>query len=199
MTRDGIRAIEEAFIAGAVRAREAGFDGVELHGAHGYLLNQFASVHYNKRTDEYGGSLSGCLTLAEGIIRGIRNRCGEGFIIGYRMGANSPTLEDGIRIAGMLETFGVDLLHVSHGGNLLNLPRTPREFEFNWIVYCATRVRPEVGIPVIAVNEIKTAERARATEPGLPQRLFDLPHIFPGRAFIHESGNFILLRQAEIQ
>ncbi len=155
-----ISGIQEAFISAALRARKAGFDGVELHGAHGYLLNQFASSYFNKRTDEYGGSIAGNLKLATDIIYGIRKKTGEDFIIGYRMGANSPLLEDGIAIAKHLEPAGIDLLHVSHGGLLLNLPRPPKEFAYNWIVYCGTVIKPEVSVPVIVVNEIKTAERA---------------------------------------
>jgi 2,4-dienoyl-CoA reductase-like NADH-dependent reductase (Old Yellow Enzyme family) len=157
---DEIRIIKDSFIAGALRAKKAGFDGIELHGAHGYLLNQFASSFFNKREDEFGGDLQGRLKLAAGIIRGIRALCGDEFIIGYRLGANAPSLGDGIEIAKYLETFGVDILHSSHGGSLANLPRTPKDFAYNWIVYCATQIKLHVNIPVIAVNEIKTAERA---------------------------------------
>ena len=135
LTVNEIAEIRDAFIAGAIRAKKAGYDGVELHGAHGYLLNQFASSHFNRREDDYGGTPDKNLKLAYEIIRGIRNDCGDDFIIGYRLGANSPTLYDGIRIAGFLENAGIDLLHVSHGGSLLNLPRTPRDFAYNWIVY----------------------------------------------------------------
>ncbi len=152
--------IRDAFISGATRARKAGYDGIELHGAHGYLLNQFASSYFNKRDDEYGGSLAKNLKLATDIIRGIRKACGADFIIGYRLGANAPLLQDGIEIAKHLENAGIDLLHVSHGGSLLNLPRTPKDFEFNWIVYSGTEIKKQVGIPVIVVNEIKTQGRA---------------------------------------
>ncbi|MCX6247552.1 MAG: NADH:flavin oxidoreductase [Bacteroidetes bacterium] len=157
---DEIRVIRDAFIAGALRAKRAGFDGIELHGAHGYLLSQFASTFFNKRDDEYGGNFSGRMKLATEIIRGIRAVCGDDFIIDYRLGANAPSLEDGIEIARYLETLGIDLLHVSHGGSLLNLPRTPRDFEYNWIVYSGTVIKTQVNTPVITVNEIKTPERA---------------------------------------
>lgn len=157
---DEIKEICQAFVDGAARAQKAGYDGVELHGAHGYLLNEFASSYYNKRKDDYGGSLEKNLKLATDIIHGIRKQCGDDFIIGYRLGANSPALEEGIALAQLLESAGVDLLHVSHGGNLLNLPRTPKGFEYNWIVYSGTVIKTHVGIPVIAVNEIKTPERA---------------------------------------
>jgi NADPH2 dehydrogenase len=157
---ENIRILRDAFISGAVRAKMAGFDGVELHGAHGYLLNQFASSFFNKREDEYGSDREGRLKFATEIIQGIRKECGDQFIIGYRLGANTPTLEEGIEIAKLLEFAGVDLLHVSHGGSLQNLPRTPKDFQFNWIVYSGTVIKSHIGIPVIVVNEIKTEERA---------------------------------------
>ena len=160
LTVDEIEEIREAFIDGAERAQKAGFQGVELHGAHGYLLNQFASAFFNRREDDYGGSLENNLRLATDIITGIRNRCGHDFIIGYRLGANTPTLEDGIATAKYLENAGVDLLHVSHGGSLQNLPRAPKDFAYNWIVYSGTVIKTHVSIPVIVVNEIKTPERA---------------------------------------
>ncbi len=155
-----IQMITTAFIAGAARAKQAGFDGIELHGAHGYLLNQFASSYFNTRVDEYGVDLAGRLKLATDIVTGIRHACGEDFIIDYRLGANSPTLDNGVEIAKKLERAGVDLLHVSHGGSLQNLPRPAKDFPFNWIVYSGIEIRKHVGIPVILVNEIKTEERA---------------------------------------
>jgi NADPH2 dehydrogenase len=160
LEREEIELIREAFIQAAHRAQQAGYDGVELHGAHGYLLNQFASSLFNKREDEYGGGLERNMKLATDIIFGIRNLCGNKFILGYRLGANSPTLEAGIDIACHLEKAGIDILHVSHGGSLLNLPRTPKDFEYNWIVYSGTVIKQHVTIPVIVVNEIKTKERA---------------------------------------
>lgn len=155
-----VREIRDCFIAAAVRAKKAGFDGVELHGAHGYLLNQFAASSINSRKDEYGMNLTGRLKLTMEIIQEIRRQCGDKFIIGYRIGANSPTLLDGIEIAKYIESLGIDLLHVSHGGNLLNLPRTPKGFEYNWIAYSGITIKTHVKVPVIVVNEIKTAERA---------------------------------------
>ncbi|NOU17924.1 MAG: NADH:flavin oxidoreductase [Bacteroidales bacterium] len=160
LTIEGIKVIEAAFIEAATRALLAGFDGIELHGAHGYLLNQFANSAINKRTDEYGNSLSGRLKLATDIIKGIKQSCHANFIIGYRMGANSPTLLDGIEIGKHLEKNGIDILHVSHGGDKGITPEIPANFPNNWIVYCGTEVKKHVKIPIIVVNEIRTPERA---------------------------------------
>jgi len=160
LTYTEIDEIRDAFIASALRAEKSGFDGIELHGAHGYLLNQFASSYFNKREDEYGKDLHGRLKLATEIILGIKKVCRPGFIIGYRLGANSPTHEEGVLIASYLEKTGIDLLSVSHGGILVNLPRPPKDFNYNWIVYCGIVIKRHVNLPVIVVNDIKTPERA---------------------------------------
>ena len=160
LTVQEIEEIREAFVLGAIRAQKAGFDGVELHGAHGYLLNQFANPVFNKREDDYGRDLHGRMKLITGIHSGIRQACGEKFILGCRLGANSPTLEEGVLIAKYLENLGIDYLNISHGGILQNLPRPPKDFDYNWIVYCGTEIKKQVSTPVMVVNEIKTAERA---------------------------------------
>ena len=85
MTVDEIEVVIEKFIAAAVRCEKAGFDGVELHGAHGYLLAQFMSPEINKRTDGYGGSLENRFKITQAIIDGIRQRCGANFNLGIRI------------------------------------------------------------------------------------------------------------------
>ncbi|MDD5571968.1 MAG: NADH:flavin oxidoreductase [Bacteroidales bacterium] len=160
LTVEEIKKITNDFINGAVRAKKADFDGVELHGAHLYLLNLFASASINQRTDEYGGSVASRLKFAGDIIKGIKNKVGNDFIICYRMGANAPTLDDGIQIAKELEKLGVDILNVSHGGVNRLIPKVPENFEYNWIVYSGTQIKKHLKIPVIVVNEIKTPERA---------------------------------------
>lgn len=163
LTIDEIEVIKQDFVKAALYAKVAGFDGIELHGAHGYLLNQFASSVTNHRTDEYGGDLNKRMKLSLDIIAGIRKELGhEDFIIGYRMGGNEPTLKDGIKIAKILEEAGVDLLHVSAGISDSNipLPETPKNFPFNWIVYCGTEIKKNVSIPVIVVNGIRTSDQA---------------------------------------
>jgi 2,4-dienoyl-CoA reductase-like NADH-dependent reductase (Old Yellow Enzyme family) len=160
LSSEEIRDLQDAFIKAAKRAKQAGFHGVELHGAHGFLLNQFASHIINKREDEFGQTLQGRLKFASGLINDIRESLGENFIIGYRLGSNSPTLADGIEIAKYLEKTGVDLLHASHGGSTGVIPAVPENFAYNGIVYSGTQIKKQVNIPVIVVNEIKSPERA---------------------------------------
>jgi NADPH2 dehydrogenase len=160
LTIDEILLIRDAFVAAAKRARQAGFDGVEVHGAHGYLLSQFSSSFYNKRTDDFGGSLENRMRFPSAVIRDIREACGDSFVVAYRMGCNSPTLNDGREIARILDQLPVDLIDVSHGGSLVTLPRPPRDFDYNWIVYGGTEIKKEVEKPVAVVSEIRTPRRA---------------------------------------
>ena len=122
--KTGARALSEAevrqliddFIAAAVRSERAGFDGVELHGAHGYMLSQFFSSQINQRDDDYGGSLENRYRILFEIIEGIRNRCGDNFMLGVRL---SPErfglhLPEVAQIAEQLMTSGqIDFLDMS--------------------------------------------------------------------------------------
>ena len=104
----------------ARRAKECGFDGVEIHGAHGYLVAQFMSPYSNKRVDEYGGNLTNRAKFAVEIVEDIRKKCGDDFIIGFRISGDEfveggRTLEDTKTIVKMLEAAGLDLIHVSAG------------------------------------------------------------------------------------
>lgn len=87
MRTEEIEAMIEAFVAGAERARKAGFDGVELHGAHTYLLCAFLSAEFNRREDQYGGSLENRARVIRAIIDGVRARCGRDFTLGIRLSA----------------------------------------------------------------------------------------------------------------
>ena len=98
MTLDEVKQLRDDFIAAAVRAWQAGYDGVEIHGAHGYILCQFLSELYNRRDDEYGGSLENRARILFEIVRGVRQACGPEFLLGVRL---SPE-RFGIRLAEAL-------------------------------------------------------------------------------------------------
>jgi 2,4-dienoyl-CoA reductase-like NADH-dependent reductase (Old Yellow Enzyme family) len=85
LTLDEVHQVRDDFVAAAVRAQHAGFDGVELHGAHGYLLCQFLSAESNRRTDEYGGSLENRGRLVQEILAGVRAACRPDFTVGIRL------------------------------------------------------------------------------------------------------------------
>ncbi len=173
LTVSEIESIRDDFIAAALRAQKAGLDGVELHGAHGYLISQFLSPLVNRREDIYGGSLLKRTRFVKDIIIGIRKAAGDDFIVGCRMGCNEPDLVSSIEIARQLEKAGLDLLHISIGvDSILKIdqpePPTPQGFPGNWIVYGGTEIKKRVGLPVIVVNGIRTPEQAsHLVEKGL--------------------------------
>jgi len=160
MTLDDIKRVQESFLLAALRSKKAEFNGIELHGAHGYLIDQFMSPIINHRTDKYGGSIENRMRFGLEIVEMIKAEVGKNFIIGYRMGGNEPTLDEEIAIAKVLEDKGVDLLHVSAGIQGETVPKVPKEFCHNWIVYCGMEIKKIVKIPVIVVNGIKTPQQA---------------------------------------
>jgi 2,4-dienoyl-CoA reductase-like NADH-dependent reductase (Old Yellow Enzyme family) len=161
MSIDELHSLQKDFIDAAVRAEKAGFDGIELHGAHSYLMTQFFSSKINHRTDKYGGSLDNRLRFTTEIVEGIRQKVSDNFAVGIRMGCNEDGLDNSIEMAKRFETIGMDFLHVSTGfdGTVIDA-EIPDGFPGNWIVYGAAKIKEQVSIPVIAVNSIKTPEVA---------------------------------------
>ncbi len=156
LSESEIKEIIRGFVRAAERAKAAGFDGVEVHGAHGYLLTQFFSERVNKRNDKYGGSFENRNRIAEEIYKCIRYKVGKDFIIGIRMGCNENSLEESIKRAKAFEKLGYDYLNMSTGFD--NSPieeEVPEDFPGNFIVYGASRIKENVQIPVIGVNMIK--------------------------------------------
>ncbi|MCL6458667.1 MAG: NADH:flavin oxidoreductase [Gorillibacterium sp.] len=160
MTLDELHELQDSYVQAALRANQAGFDGIEFHGAHGYLLNQFSSPELNKREDIYGGSLENRLRFVREIIQRVKLEVDDNFILSYRMGCNQPTLEEGIDIAKKLEEMGIDILHVSSCGFSSQRPELPETFIYNWVVYGGSQIKQQVNIPVIVVYDIRTPERA---------------------------------------
>lgn len=149
------------FVTGAVYAKMAGFDGVELHAAHGYLLNQFLSPYTNKRTDRFGGSPENRMTFIREIILGIRRACGPTFPVSVRLSCDEYiegglTLADGVWIAQQLEQLGVAAINVSAGiyeSGYASIE--PQGLPEGWKKHLAAEIKKNVSIPVIAVNNIK--------------------------------------------
>ena len=121
LTKEEIADIVKKFAESAARAKEAGFDGIEVHGAHGYLLSQFWSPLTNERDDEYGaGSVEDRTRLHVEVIKAIREKVGEDYPVGIRFGAvdhmeGGATLEDALKAAKILESAGYDFLDISGG------------------------------------------------------------------------------------
>ena len=116
MTTAEVEQTRDAFVAAAVRAQRVGYDGVEVHGAHGYLLTQFLSARSNQRTDRYGGDTEGRATLLLEIVEGIRDECGPSFLLAVRLSLErfGIVLEEGLALAQrLLDERRVDLLDLS--------------------------------------------------------------------------------------
>lgn len=160
------------FIEGAVRVKKAGCDGVELHAAHGYLIQQFLSPNTNKRTDQYGGSLENRMRFLLEIIDGIRLNCGEDFPIVVRLTVDEMyseigqkgkgyNLEEGIKMAKILSDKGIDAIDVSSAAyDTFNYWLEPTTFTPGWRKYLASEVKKVVDIPVIAANLIRSPKQA---------------------------------------
>ena len=154
--------IADDFALATKRAVKAGFDGVELHGAHGYLLNQFYSPLLNKRNDEYGGSLENRIRFPLQVVRKVRQRLRDKLLL-YRLGSDdlAPSgthIEDSVIFAKTLEQSGVDIIDVS-GGMCGSEPKQLRQVK-GYFVPQANEIKKAVNVPVIGVGGITDAEFA---------------------------------------
>ena len=159
ITRDEIQEIIAAFGSAAFRAREAGFDAVEVHGAHGYLLTQFLSVLSNQRSDNYGGSLPNRSRFIREVLQEVRRRVGEDFPISLRISVeecikDGYTFEDIKPILPDLVRAGADILHASLGthGSPGGITSASLEYEPGFNVWRAKKVKEVADVPVIAVG-----------------------------------------------
>ncbi|RST18955.1 NADH:flavin oxidoreductase/NADH oxidase [Streptomyces sp. WAC05374] len=164
LTREQIRAVAGKFADAARRALDAGFEVVEIHGAHGYLIGEFLSPYSNHRTDEYGGSFGNRTRFALEVVDAVREVWPEELPLFFRISATDWledragwTADDTVRFAALLKEHGVDLLDVSTGGNAprVRIPTGP-----GYQVPFAARVKEETGLPVAAVGLITEAEQA---------------------------------------
>lgn len=159
LTQDGIAEIVDAFRVAAARAKMAGFDVVEVHAAHGFLLNEFLSPVSNKRTDEYGGDHTGRYRIVRGVLDAVRTEWhGPLFVrissTDYVDGGNTP--EDFIVFGAWMKEQGVDLIDASSGGSA---PVKVSSFP-GFQVPAAELIRREVGIPTGAVGRIENGQQA---------------------------------------
>ena len=174
MTIDEIHELVGQFGDGALRCKKAGIDGVELHCAHGYLLQQFLSPYTNKRTDEYGGSFENRMRIVLEIIEDIRRKCGPDYVLGCRVSVEEFLgnigvtedyihIQDGVKICMALEKAGVDFINVSCG--LYETGSTcvePISFPQGWRKDLIKAVKDHVSVPIIAVSSIREPAVAEA-------------------------------------
>ncbi|MHB0868684.1 MAG: FAD-dependent oxidoreductase [Chloroflexota bacterium] len=169
LSQEEIRELVESFAQAARRAREASFDAVEFHAAHGYLLNQFLSPLWNRREDRYGGSVENRTRVLVEIIGRTRELLGEDYPIMVRLCADEflpggVTLSEGIATARILEAAGVDILDVSGGIGETSAHSVPSTFvgPGGSLLPLSAAVRQAVGVPVVAVGKLHRPEVAEA-------------------------------------
>jgi 2,4-dienoyl-CoA reductase-like NADH-dependent reductase (Old Yellow Enzyme family)/thioredoxin reductase len=194
LTADLIAAIVAAYGNCAALAKRAGYEMVMVHGGHGWLINQFLSPYFNRRTDKYGGSLENRARFAREVLAAVRKAVGPGFPVEFRMSGSElfPAgydLDEGVAIAKLLEP-GIDLLHVSAGTYQRGFSRThPSMFvPHGCNVYLAAEIKKHVSIPVatlgglndpammedlLASGQADVVEMARAllADPYLPRKV----------------------------
>jgi NADPH2 dehydrogenase len=184
LTSQELTAIVKAFQNAALRVKEAGFDGVEIHSAHGYLLNQFFSPLTNKRRDEYGGDVYNRIRLHLQVIAAVREAVGKDFPILLRLGASDyvdggTTIEDSKIAAQEFEKAGVDILDISGGFSGYSIPGNNSQ---GYFAPLTEAIKGVVSIPVILTGGIIDTQVA---EQLLAEGKADL--IGVGRAVLKDS------------
>jgi len=159
----GLERVKEGFVAAARRAHALGFDAIELHGAHGYLLHQFLSPLANHRTDAYGGSLESRMRYPLEVFAAVRAAV-PSMTLGMRISATDWVdggwdLEQSVRLAQELERIGCDFIHVSSGG-VSTAQKIPVEPGYQ--IGFAERIKRDTGLPTIGVGLITEARHAEA-------------------------------------
>jgi 2,4-dienoyl-CoA reductase-like NADH-dependent reductase (Old Yellow Enzyme family) len=165
--REDIQRIVGAFAQGARRAQRAGLDGVQVHAAHGYLLSQFLSPFYNKRKDEYGGSVEDRARIVLEVVGSVKAAVGEDYPVFIKMNSEDfleggLSLEDMLKVAAMLERAGIDVIELSGGtidsGRYFAVREGKLESEEKEVYYreAARRYKEEIGVPLMLVGGIRS-------------------------------------------
>ncbi|MCE5333828.1 MAG: FAD-dependent oxidoreductase [Desulfobacteraceae bacterium] len=168
-----IQRYRDAFVEAALRARDCGFDAVELHACHDYWLNYFLSPHFNHRTDEYGGSLENRFRLLREVTEGVREAVGDSMIIGVRLSMDEfvddgLTLDETLLAGRWLEGLGVDYISASGGiGKTQDRMSPPMEVPRGSLLQFSKALKANVSIPVIGVGRLDRPDVYRdAVESG---------------------------------
>ena len=167
MSRDEIIQTPRAYATSAGRAKEAGFSGVQIHAAHGFLLSQFLSPLFNKRTDDYGGSIADRMRIVFEVIEAVREAVGESFPVGIKINSSDKLVggldeHDALEAVGMLERTSIDLIDISAGTyfpgaqNTSDATRTAAPY----FIEFAERARGVTNIPVMATGGFRMRKHA---------------------------------------
>jgi 2,4-dienoyl-CoA reductase (NADPH2) len=165
LSKRGIKNTIDDFANCAFLAQQAGYDGVEIMGSEGYLINEFIAPATNKRQDEWGGKFENRVRFALEILRAVRAKCGQNFLIVFRLSMldlveGGSTWEEVVLLAKLLETNGANMLNTGIGWHESRVPTiatlVPRA-SFTWVT---EKLKPEITIPIITTNRINNPETA---------------------------------------
>jgi mycofactocin system FadH/OYE family oxidoreductase 2 len=167
MERSDMDEVRDGWALSAEYAREAGFDGVEVHLAHSYLLQQFISPLYNKRTDEYGGSLENRMRYPMEVIRAVRERVGQDYVVGIRLNVDDVVpggmeVKDWIEVAKIIDASGmIDFIMTTAGTyQSASYIMPPYDIPNGWLLPPIAQLKREVSVPVFAVSGIGSGKEA---------------------------------------
>ncbi|MFY0619754.1 NADPH-dependent 2,4-dienoyl-CoA reductase [Shimia sp.] len=165
LDEEGIEKQIQDFVTATVRAREAGYDGVEIMGSEGYFLNQFIVTHTNKRTDRWGGSYENRIRLPIEVVRRCREAVGEDFIIIYRLSMidlvpNGSTHDEVVQLAQAVEKAGATIINTGIGWHEARIPTIATSVPRRAFAWVTKKLMGKVSIPVITSNRINTPDVA---------------------------------------
>lgn len=161
LDEEGIEKQINDFIIAATRAKEAGYDGVEIMGSEGYFINQFLVTHTNKRTDRWGGSYENRMRLPVEIVRRVREAVGTDFIIIYRLSMidlvpNGSTFDEVVQLAQAIEAAGATIINTGIGWHEARIPTIATSVPRAAFAWVTKKLMGKVSIPVITSNRINT-------------------------------------------
>ncbi len=168
MTPEEIEQAIQSFVSAATRSQQAGFDGVQVHAAHGYLLSQFLSPYFNKRTDEYGGSIENRVRIVLAILERTKAALGATFPVLIKMNSDDfidggLTVEEMLQVSGMLEGAGIDGIELSGGTGDAASRHSPvrrgklkSEEQEAYYREAARRYKERIGVPLLLVGGIRS-------------------------------------------
>ncbi|MFN4101219.1 MAG: FAD-dependent oxidoreductase [Pararhodobacter sp.] len=167
LDEDGIEKQIADFVTAALRAREAGYDGVEVMGSEGYFLNQFLCLHVNKRTDRWGGSYENRMRLAVEVVRRVREAVGPDFILIYRISLldlvpDGQTFDEVVQLAKAIEAAGASILNTGIGWHEARVPTIATSVPRAGFAWVTQKLMGQVGIPLITSNRINNPDTAEA-------------------------------------